>query len=35
MTVSSRVHARAALVYGGDASYLRRGIAVLSWQHWE
>jgi predicted AAA+ superfamily ATPase len=28
-------HARAALVYGGDSSYIRQGIAVLSWQHWE
>jgi uncharacterized protein len=28
-------HGPAALVYGGDASYLRQEIAVLSWQHWE
>lgn len=24
----------AAVVYGGDSSYLRKGIAVISWQHW-
>jgi len=28
-------HCRAALVYGGDSSYMRHRIAVLSWQHWE
>ena len=28
-------HCRAALVYGGDPSYIRQGIAVLSWRHWE
>jgi len=28
-------HGRATLVYGGDSSYRRQGIAVLSWQHWE
>ena len=28
-------HCRAALVYGGDSSYIRHRIAVLSWQHWE
>jgi hypothetical protein len=28
-------HCRAALVYGGDSSYMRHRIAVLSWRHWE
>lgn len=28
-------HARAALIYGGDESYMRQEIAVISWQHWE
>ena len=30
-----QANARAALVYGGDVSYMRQGVAVLSWQHWE
>ena len=25
---------RVVLVYGGDSSYMRRNIAVTSWQHW-
>ncbi len=34
-SLPDQANARAALVYGGDTSYLRQGIAVLSWQHWE
>mgnify|MGYP001262245257 CR=1 FL=1 len=34
-SLPDQAHARAALVYGGDTSYTRQGIAVLSWEHWE
>ncbi len=34
-SLPDQANARVALVYGGDTSYLRQGIAVLSWQHWE
>ncbi len=34
-SLPDQADARAALVYGGDLSYLRQGVAVLSWQHWE
>ncbi|MBM4024512.1 MAG: hypothetical protein FJ280_03790 [Planctomycetes bacterium] len=31
-SLPNQAHAQATLVYGGDMSYLRQGIAVLSWQ---
>jgi predicted AAA+ superfamily ATPase len=34
-SLAGQKHKRAALVYGGDSSYMREGIAVLSWRHWE
>ena len=34
-SLPDQANARAALVYGGDVSYMRQGITVLSWQHWE
>jgi len=34
-SLPDQVQCRAALVYGGDVSYRREGIPVLSWRHWE
>lgn len=34
-TLPGQTHCRAALVYGGDASYVRQTVSVLSWRHWE
>lgn len=31
---SGQADAPAALVYGGDESFLRQGPAVVSWEHW-
>lgn len=33
-SLTGRADAPLALVYGGDASYMREGAAVLSWQAW-
>jgi predicted AAA+ superfamily ATPase len=34
-SLPDQARGRAVLVHGGDSSYMRQRIAVLSWRHWE